>query len=68
MLTIFGTIALDTTRTPFKTSNRILGGAATYAALSSSKYVPTNIVGIIGSDFPSKYLEILNNNLDTKGI
>jgi hypothetical protein len=68
MLTIFGTIALDTTRTHTRTVTRIMGGAATYSSLSASKYVSTNIIGIIGSDFPMKYREILNNNVNTKGV
>jgi cytidine kinase len=68
MLTVFGTIALDTTRTPFKTEIKIMGGAATFASLSSSFYTHTSIVGVIGSDFPSHYRKILDNRLDTKGI
>jgi cytidine kinase len=68
MLTVFGTIALDTTRTPFKTEIKILGGAATFASVSSSFYTRTSIVGVIGSDFPSHYRKILDNRLDTKGI
>lgn len=68
MLTVFGTIALDTTRTPFRTEIKIMGGAATFASLSSSFYTPTSIVGVTGFDFPSHYREILNNRLDTKGI
>ena len=68
MLTVFGTIALDTTRTPFKTEIKIMGGAATFASLSSSFYTDTSIVAVIGSDFPSHYRKILDNRLDTKGI
>ena len=68
MITVFGTIALDTTRTPFKTGTRIMGGAATYASLSSSIFAPTSLVAIVGSDFPSKYKNILDNRVDTKGI
>jgi cytidine kinase len=68
MLTVFGTIALDTTRTPFRTEIKIMGGAATFASLSSSFYTRTSIVGITGSDFPSHYREILDKRLDTKGI
>jgi sugar/nucleoside kinase (ribokinase family) len=68
MLTIFGSIALDTTRTSTNIQNRILGGAATFASLSASKYIPTNIVGIIGNDFPEQYKKILDQNLNTKGI
>jgi cytidine kinase len=68
VLTVFGTIALDTTRTPFHTVERTLGGTATFASISASKYVPTSIVGIIGHDFPTSYLEILKNRLDIRGL
>lgn len=68
MLTVFGTIALDTTRTPFRTQSHVLGGAATFAALSSSFFTRTGIIGVIGSDFPPRYREILDNRIDTKGI
>ena len=59
MLTVFGTIALDTTRTPDATVDRILGGAATFAALSARYYTSTSIVGIVGDDFPSPFLRAL---------
>ena len=68
MITVFGTIALDTTRTPFKTQTRIMGGAATYASLSSSLFTNTSIVGIVGSDFPDEYRSILDHRVDTRGI
>lgn len=68
MLTVFGTIALDTTRTPFRTEIKIMGGAATFASLSSSFYTHTSIVGVIGFDFPLPYREILDRRMDTKGI
>ena len=68
MLTVFGTIALDTTRTPFKTETNILGGAATFASLTSSMFTNTSIVGIVGSDFPVEYRTILDKRVDTKGI
>jgi sugar/nucleoside kinase (ribokinase family) len=68
MITVFGTIALDTTRTPFRTQTRIMGGAATYASLSSSLFTSTSIVGIVGSDFPVEYRSILDRRVDTRGI
>ncbi|HZD82613.1 MAG TPA: PfkB family carbohydrate kinase [Nitrososphaeraceae archaeon] len=67
-VTVFGIIALDTTRTPFRTEKRILGGAASYASLSSGMFTPTSIVGVVGSDFPTEFRKILDNRLDTEGI
>ena len=69
MLTVFGTVALDTTRTPFRTETRILGGAATFASVSSSMFAPTSIVAAVGSDMPSEHIRALSSKgIDTKGI
>lgn len=68
MLTVFGTIALDTTRTPFKTKERILGGAATYASLSGSFFVPVSLIGIVGYDFPNDYETFLEKRVNTTGL
>ncbi|MGH9954076.1 MAG: PfkB family carbohydrate kinase [Nitrososphaera sp.] len=69
MLTVFGTVALDTTRTPFRTETRILGGAATFASVSSSMFVPTSIVAAVGSDMPSEHIRALSSKgINTKGI
>lgn len=67
-LTVFGSLALDTTRTPFRTEVEILGGAATYAALASSKFVKTEILGVVGSDFPEEYLKILRSEVGIDGL
>jgi sugar/nucleoside kinase (ribokinase family) len=69
LLTVFGTVALDTTRTPFRTETRILGGAATFASISSSMFAPTSIVAAIGSDMPAEHIMALSSKgIDTKGI
>lgn len=67
-LTVFGSLALDTTRTPFRTEEEIMGGAATYAALASRMFVETEILGVIGSDFPEKYLSLLRSKVGTAGL
>ncbi len=62
-------MALDTTRTPFRTETRILGGAATFASLSSSMFTQTSIVAVVGSDMPSDHISaIRSRGIDTKGI
>lgn len=68
MLSVFGSVALDTTRTPFNTQTRILGGAATYASLSACHFVETSLIGIVGSDFPPEYRSILQTKLDMRGL
>jgi sugar/nucleoside kinase (ribokinase family) len=69
LLTVFGTVALDTTRTPFRTETRILGGAATFASMSSSMFAPTSIVAAVGSDMPSEHIRAFSSKgIDTKGI
>jgi sugar/nucleoside kinase (ribokinase family) len=68
VLSVFGSVALDTTRTPFDTQTRILGGAATYASLSACHFVETSLIGIVGSDFPSEYRSILQTKLDMRGL
>ena len=68
MLTVFGSTALDTIRTPKKTLTNVLGGAATFAAISASNFVDTGMIAVVGKDFPKKYLKILAKYLDLKGL
>lgn len=68
MVLVFGTVALDTTRTPFRTAERIMGGAASYTALAASFFAPTKVVAAIGTDYPQQYLDILRARVDTSGI
>ncbi len=57
-----GSVALDTTRTPFKTVERVLGGAASYFSLASRFFAQTHVSSIVGEDFPKEYLELLKSN------
>lgn len=68
MLTIFGSVALDTIRTPTKVLKDVLGGAATFAAISASFFVKPGLIAVIGQDFPKKYHNILNKFLDLRGL
>lgn len=68
MIIAIGSIALDTTRTPFKTVKNVLGGSATYFGLASSFFSRTGIVGVVGNDFPKKYYELLKERLDISGL
>jgi len=68
MLTVFGSTALDTIRTPKKTLKNILGGAATFAAISASNFVNTGLIAVVGKDFPKQYHNILSKYLDLQGL
>ena len=68
MLTVFGSTALDTIRTPKKTLRDVLGGAATFAAISASFFTKPGLIAVVGDDFPKKYHNILEKNLDVRGL
>ncbi|KAG2479914.1 MAG: Ribokinase [Nitrosopumilales archaeon] len=68
MLTVFGSIALDTIRTPTKVLKGVLGGAATFAGISASYFIKTGLIAVVGKDFPKKYYNILAKNLDLRGF
>ena len=68
MLTVFGSTALDTIRTPKKTLRNVLGGAATFAAISASNFVKTGLIAVVGNDFPKEHHQILSKHLDLQGL
>ena len=68
MLTVFGSTALDTIRTPKKTLKNVLGGAATFAAISASFFTKPSLIAVIGHDFPKKYYNTLERYLDIRGL
>ena len=68
MLTVFGSVALDTIRTPTKVLKNALGGAATFAAISASYFIKPRLIAVIGQDFPKSYHSLLNRFVDLKGL
>lgn len=68
MLTVFGSMALDTIRTPSRTLYNILGGASTYAAISASYFIDTGLIAVAGEDLPQKYYKLLDRYLDLEGL
>ncbi len=60
---IGGTIAIDHVKTPDAEASNLLGGSAAYAALAAAFHCkPVALVGIIGADFPSEHLAMLERN------
>ena len=69
-LLIVGTVAFDKIETPHGKTEKILGGAGTYIGIAASYFTnKTNIVSVIGDDFPNKYHQILHDHrINTDGI
>lgn len=69
-LLVVGTVAFDAIETPFGKTDKIVGGAATYIGLSASYFTKkSNLVSVVGGDFPQENIDLLNKyNIDTKGL
>jgi len=69
-LLVIGTVAFDAIETPFGKTDKIVGGAATYAGLAASYfYDKVKIVAVVGDDFPQEEIKDFNNhNIDTEGL
>jgi sugar/nucleoside kinase (ribokinase family) len=58
-ITVVGSIAYDTVKTPFGERERMLGGAATHFALAASFFEQVRVVGPVGEDFGERQLQIM---------
>jgi sugar/nucleoside kinase (ribokinase family) len=58
-ITVVGSIAYDTVKTPFGERERMLGGAAVHFALAASFFDEVRVVGPVGDDFGEAQLEVL---------
>ena len=69
-LLVIGTVAFDAIETPFGKTDKIVGGAATYAGLAASYfYDKVKIVAVVGDDFPQTEIADFNNHgIDTEGL
>lgn len=66
---VVGSVALDTIKTPLGKAKNILGGSATFSAVSASVFVPVKLVAVVGEDFPKKYLTLLKSKrIDLEGL
>lgn len=68
MLAVFGSLALDTLRTPSRTTVNTLGGSASYAAVSASYFAETGLIAVVGTDLPAKYRRTLARHVDLSGL
>ncbi|MEM6767907.1 MAG: PfkB family carbohydrate kinase [Bacteroidota bacterium] len=62
-LVVVGTMAFDAIETPFGKTDKILGGAATYAGLAASYFVkPVNAISVVGYDFEQEIIDMLKSH------
>lgn len=61
LLTV-GSVAFDAIETPFGKTDKIVGGAGTFIALSASNFIKDQrIVSVVGGDFPQETLDLLRS-------
>ncbi|MBN2506061.1 MAG: sugar kinase [Verrucomicrobia bacterium] len=66
---IVGSTALDSIKTPRTRKPRLLGGSASHAALAASLFAPVRLVGVVGTDFPRRYLQLYRRHrIDLEGL
>lgn len=69
-LLVIGTVAFDAIETPFGKTDKIVGGAATFASLAASYfYDQVKIVAVVGDDFPQEDIDNFGaHHIDTEGL
>ncbi len=55
---VVGSTALDSIKTPQAENPRLLGGSASHAGVAASFFTPVHLVGIVGDDFPKRYINL----------
>lgn len=64
-----GSLAFDSIETPFGNVGKILGGSVNHFSLSASYYAPVRCISVIGEDYPSDHLKLLESkNIDLTGV
>src|ERR1035438_975931 len=66
---IVGSTALDSIKTPNAENPRLLGGSASHAAVAASFFSAVKLIGVVGRDFPRKYLQLYRRHkIDLDGL
>lgn len=66
---IVGSMAFDDLELPSGPAKNTVGGSATYAAIAASLYAAPRVVAVVGEDFPSDTLTLLQERrVDVSGI
>ena len=66
---IVGSIGLDDIKTQLAEHKNLLGGSASYGAVSASSFSPVSLVGIVGEDFPKEHIDLFRRRrIDLEGL
>ncbi len=66
---VVGSVAFDSLETPSGKRSKIVGGAATYFALTASFFTDVRVIGVVGEDFLPEHEAVLTRRgVDTRGI
>jgi len=61
-LVVVGSVGLDDIQTPLGSVQSALGGSAVYASMAARNFTTPHIIGVVGSDFPSQHIQMLNSH------
>ncbi len=68
-LVVVGSVAYDGVETPHGKVDRMLGGAATYIALTAAYFTPVKLVAVVGDDFAAEDAALLaSRDVDLAGL
>ena len=66
---VVGSVAFDTIHNVEGKHEKVVGGSATYAALSGSFFTGVQLVGVVGRDFPDEIVQALRERgVDLEGL
>jgi len=66
---VVGSTALDSIKTPYRKNPPLLSSSASHAAVAASFFAPVKLVGIVGDDFPKRYVRLYRRHgIDLEGL
>ncbi|SDU17568.1 Sugar or nucleoside kinase, ribokinase family [Verrucomicrobium sp. GAS474] len=66
---VVGSVGIDHIKTQTEDHPELLGGSASYAAVSASFYAPVRLVGVVGNDFPPQHRALYEaKKIDLEGL
>ena len=66
-IVVVGSIAFDDIQTIKGSEKRLLGGSGTYFSIAASLFSKVHLVGVVGEDFDSSYIELFHSkSISTK--